>query len=164
MLRGWKRSPTLVAMSAVREATFLLLATLAAAIGTHLLHPRAPQWFAKDEPLAVDEVTPDVIQQKWRGEVLWIDARSRAAYNAAHIPGALLLNEQEANALMFEHIEKLQGNSRPIVVYCDGHACQASRKIAAYLRERLPGAEIYVMRGGWKAWEDRRGDVQRQRD
>jgi rhodanese-related sulfurtransferase len=144
-----------------REAALLLLATLAAAIGTHFLHPRAPQWFAKNEPLAADEVTPDLVQQKWRGEVLWIDARSRQAFTAGHIPGALLLNEQDAEALMFEHIDKLQGNTKPIVVYCDGHACQASRKIAAYLRERLPGMQIYVLRGGWKAWEDRRGDVER---
>jgi rhodanese-related sulfurtransferase len=139
-------------MSAVRQAAIILLATLIAATGTHFLHPRAPQWFAKDEPLAADEVTIDLIQQKWNGNVLWIDARSRDAYTAAHIPDALSLNEQEADAQMFEHIDKLQDNTRPIIVYCDDHACQASRKIAAYLRERLPGSAIYVLRGGWKAW------------
>jgi rhodanese-related sulfurtransferase len=138
----------------MRETALILLATLVAATGTHFLHPRAPQWFVKDEPLAADEVTLDSIQQKWHGDVLWIDARPREAFDAAHIPGALMLNEQAADALMFEHIETLQNNTKPVVVYCDGHACQASRKMAAYLRERLPGSAIYVLRGGWKAWED----------
>jgi rhodanese-related sulfurtransferase len=133
----------------------LLLATVLAAAGTHLLHPRAPQWFVKNEPLAADEVTLDMVQQKWRGEVLWLDARPRHAYAKAHIPGALLLNEQERDTLLFEHIDKLQDTTKPIVVYCDGHACQASRKIAAYLRERMPGAEIYVLKGGWDAWMEK---------
>ena len=142
-------------MTSLREAGLILVATFLAAVGTHFAHPRAPQWFAKDEPLAADEVTLDLIQQKWNGDVLWIDARPRQAYTAAHIPDALLLNEQEADALMFEHIEKLQSTTKPIVVYCDGHACQASRKMATYLRERLPGVTIYVLRGGWKAWTDK---------
>ena len=34
------------------------------------------------------------------------------------------------------------------------HRNTLSRKMAAYLRERLPGSAIYVLRGGWKAWED----------
>jgi rhodanese-related sulfurtransferase len=138
----------------MRETALILLATLVAATGTHFLHPRAPQWFVKDEPLAADEVTLDSIQQQWHGVVLWIDARPRDAFVAAHFPGALMLNEQAADALMFEHIETLQNNTKPVVVYCDGHACQASRKMAAYLRERLPGSAIYVLRGGWKVWED----------
>lgn len=141
------------AMTFLREAAILLLVVALAAAGTHFLHPRAPQWFAEDEPLAADEVTLELVQRIWKGDVVWIDARPREAYRTAHIPGALLLNEQEADALLFEHFEKLQSGTRPIVVYCDGHACQASRKMAAYLRERLPGADIRVLRGGWKAWQ-----------
>jgi rhodanese-related sulfurtransferase len=142
-------------MSSLREAFLLLLATVLAAIGTHFLHPRAPQWFVKNEPLAADEVTLDIIDQKWRGDVLWLDARPRHFYTKAHIPGALLLNEQERDTLLFEHIDKLQDSKKPLVVYCDGHACQASRKIATFLRERMPGTEVYVLKGGWKSWTDR---------
>ncbi len=139
-------------MSPLREASILLMAILLAAAGTQWLHPRAPQWFAADEPLAADEVTLDLVQRRWHGDVLWIDARPRQQYAAAHIPGALLLNEQEVDALMFEHIDTLQDNKQPIVVYCDDHACQASRRIAAYLREHLPGSGVFVLRGGWSAW------------
>lgn len=142
-------------MSPLREAAVLLLATLVAASGTALLHPRAPHWYVQQEALADDEVTLEMIDRNWGGEVMWIDARTRDLHAKSHIPGALLLNEQEADALMFEHMEKLQDNTKPIVVYCDGHVCQASRKVAAYLRERLPGASVYVLHGGWDAWRTR---------
>ncbi|MFZ4764798.1 MAG: rhodanese-like domain-containing protein [Roseimicrobium sp.] len=135
----------------LREVLVLALCTLLAAAGTHLFHPRAPAWFQRDEPLAADEVTLDLVAQRWHGQVLWIDARPRADYVKGHAPGALLLNEEEANQLLFDHFEQLQDNNKPIVVYCDDRACQASRKMAAFLRERLPSASIYVLRGGWAA-------------
>ena len=135
--------------TALRQAVILLACTLIAGVGTHFLHPRAPAWFARDEPLAADEVSLEIIRQKWPDGVLWIDARSRKAFDAAHVPGALLLNEQERDALLMEHFTVLQDNQKPIVIYCDGHACQASRKIADHLRERLPDSEVFVLRGGW---------------
>lgn len=141
-------------LGAATQAAVILLLSAAAAVGTHFLHPRAPQWYVQQEPLSPDEVTVEIVREKWGGGVVWVDARPREAHEEAHIPGALLLNEQEADALLFEHIEKLQDSAKPIVVYCDGHACQASRKMAKYLRERLPGAEIYVLRGGWNAWQE----------
>lgn len=141
------------AMQTVKQASLLLAFTLLAAVAAHFLHPRAPVWFLEDEPPASGEVTLEHIREKWHGDVLWVDARTRGQYEAAHIPGALLLNEQEADALLFDHFAKLQDNRKPIVVYCDAHACQSSRKMAAYLRERLPGAQVVVLRGGWKVWQ-----------
>ena len=74
--------------------------TLLAALGTHLWHPRAPVWFEQKQPLGADEVTLAMVAEKWRGDVLWIDARPRTAYLASHVQGALLLNEQEADHLL----------------------------------------------------------------
>jgi rhodanese-related sulfurtransferase len=142
---------------ALGQATIILLAALLAAAGTHFLHPKAPVWYAVEEPLKEDEVTLALIQERWHGEVLWVDARLRKEYETAHVPEALLLNEQEADQLLFDYFEKLQDNKRPIVVYCGSEACQSSRKIADYLRKRLPGMEIYVLKGGWKAWLEGQG-------
>lgn len=127
--------------------------TALAALGTYLWHPRAPAWFEQQVPLASDEVTLAMVAEKWRGEVLWIDARPRAAYLAGHVKGALLINEEEADQLLFENFEVLQDNRKPIVVYCDERGCQASRRMAAYLRERLPGMDIRVLRGRWQEWK-----------
>ena len=150
-------TPTTTSLSSApslwREVLCLMLFTLLAASGTHLWHPRAPVWFEQKEPLGADEVTLAMIAGTWRGEVLWIDARSRADYLAGHIPGALLLNEQEADQLLFEHFELLQDNRKPVVVYCDERGCQASRRMASYLRDRLPGMDIRVLRGRWQEWK-----------
>lgn len=136
-------------MKTIGQAVVILVLTLAAAAGTQRWHPRAPAWYVDQQPLADDEVTLAQVQEKWNGEVLWIDARPRSDYEAGHVPGALLLNEQEADQLMFDLFEKLQDNQKPIVVYCSGEACQASRKIRQYLKERIAAQDIFVLRGGW---------------
>ena len=41
--------------------------------------------------------------------------------------------------------------ARPVVVYCEGRACEASRKVTQRLRESMGLEEVYYLRGGWKA-------------
>lgn len=140
-------------MTAFRQAFFILAAVLLAAIGTHFLHSRAPAWYMVEEPVREDEVTMQDISTRWNHDVLWIDARPRSEFEAGHIPGALLLNEQEADNLLFEYFEKLQDNDKPIIIYCDSADCQASQKIKQYLLERLPLTNLYILKGGWEAWQ-----------
>ena len=144
-------------MSAVREAALLILVTLVAATATHYFHPRAPSWYLSDELLRDDEVTLEIIARRWHNDVVWIDARPRKQFDAGHVPSALLINEESADQLLMQHFEKLQDNEKPVVVYCGSEACQASKKIAAYLRDKLPLTKIYVLRGGWSAWSHSNG-------
>ncbi len=136
-------------MKAAREVVILLALSLVAAAGTHLFHPRAPSWYLDSGPVADDEVTISQIEARWKGDVLWIDARVRSQFLNGHVPGALLINEQERDQQLFENIAVLQDNKKPIVIYCDSGACQASRKIRQYLVERMPVEQIFVLRGGW---------------
>lgn len=142
-----------------RSALLLLALTILAAVATHAWHPKAPAWYLTQEPLKDDEVDIQTIQSRWQGNVMWIDARLREHFDKAHIPGALLLNDQERDALLIEHIEKLQDNTKPVVIYCDGHACQASRKMRTYLMETMAMQNVWVLRGGWPAWEKARGTI-----
>ena len=144
-------------MIALRQALLLLFLTALAAVGTQYLHPRAPQWYLSEEPLKKDEVTLQMVGDKWQGHVLWIDARIRSQYEAGHVPSALSLNEEELDTQLTELFPLLQDNTKPVVVYCGSEACHASRKMADYLRERLPTEEIYVLRGGWSAWSSAHG-------
>ena len=144
-------------MRAVRDAILLLALALAAGAGTHFLHPRAPAWFEVEEPPGRDEVTLEAIARDWKNEVLWIDARPRGQFDQGHVPGAINLNEQELEEQLIGHIDLLQDNSRPMVVYCDSGACRASRRIRDYLAPRFPTQEIFVLRGGWPAWEKAHG-------
>jgi rhodanese-related sulfurtransferase len=137
----------------IKGAVLLLALTAVAAVSTQMFHPRAPLWYEVQEPPVEGELTVAEVQQRWHGEVLWVDARMREAFDKAHVPSAILINEQELDALLLEHIEVLQDNRKPIVVYCDGHACKASHKMRRYLMEHLGFMDIYVLKGGFPAWQ-----------
>lgn len=138
-------------MKVWRELVILVVLSVVAAMGTHFFHPRAPAWYLDSGPTAEDEVTVAQVEAKWKGDVLWIDARERAQFDKKHVSGALLINEQERDQLLFENIALLQDNQKPIVVYCDSGSCQSSRKIRQYLVERMPIEQIFVLHGGWDA-------------
>lgn len=140
-------------MKALRQAFILLTLSAAAAAATHLWHPNAPVWYLADESPAEGEVTIKEVQERWNGDVLWIDARIRERYNEEHIPGALLLNEYERDDLLLEHLEKLQVSGKPIVVYCDAATCEASHKMRDYLTQNVGLPEVWVLTGGWPAWK-----------
>lgn len=139
--------------SAIRQAVILVLFASAAAWVTHAWHPRAPALYLVEEPLRDDEISMQAIQERWQGKVLWIDARIQEQYDAGHVPGALLLNEQGFEQQLFNYLDALQTNTKPVVVYCSAAKCDASRKVLERLKQTLPIEKAFVLKGGWKAWE-----------
>jgi rhodanese-related sulfurtransferase len=100
-----------------------------------------------------DEIT--VADAKALGTAaLWIDARSRADYEAGHVEGALLLNEESWTELFIPVIERWQPGT-PVIVYCDSHGCQASRKVAERLRVEAGIDNAKVLRGEWSEVQTR---------
>ena len=86
------------------------------------------------------------------GQVLWIDARPRAKFDAGHIPSALLLNETEWEQLLGPVLEAWSPEVT-VVVYCDSGQCQLSHHVARRL-EREAGFEgVRILKGGWEAWK-----------
>jgi rhodanese-related sulfurtransferase len=83
--------------------------------------------------------------------VLWIDARPAAEYDAGHVPGALLLNEDTWDDRI-EPVLLAWTPGQTVLVYCSSHGCDASRQVAARLRRDYELPEVYVLRGGWEAW------------
>ena len=139
--------------SAIRQAGFLVFLTTAAALATHAWHPRAPALYLIQEPLRDDEVSMQVIQERWEGDVLWIDARIQEQFDAEHIPGALLLNEQGFDQQLFNYLDTLQANTKPVIVYCNAAKCDASRHVLERLKQTLPIEHAFVLKGGWQAWQ-----------
>jgi rhodanese-related sulfurtransferase len=127
----------------------LLALSLCGAAGTHFFHPAAPAWYLTAAPLAEDEITLTQIHTDFPQGVLWLDARPTAQYTEAHIPDALPLNEEDFDQQLFNLLETLQSNEKPIIIYCGGEQCQASRKIRQRLLESLPLDQVFVLRGGW---------------
>lgn len=144
----------------IRQALILLLLTALAATATHFWHPAAPVWYLADVIAGEGEVTLNDIETQWKGDVLWIDARTRERYDQEHIPGALLLNEYERDQLLLEHLEKLQVSGKPIVIYCDAMKCEASHQMRDYLMKNVGLPEVWVLTGGWPAWKEAQKQLQ----
>lgn len=130
----------------LREAGALLALALLPAIVSGAAQL---QWRGA-EPLAKGEVTLATVEA-WPKPVQWVDARPRAKFDAGHAPEAVRLNEDEWNALVPAFLDAWDPE-RPIVVYCDGGACDASHAVAKRLREELQLENVWVLKGGWDAW------------
>jgi rhodanese-related sulfurtransferase len=113
-----------------------------------LAHPRAPSWSAPrlqdDEILLADAL-------RLGRDVLWLDARTAAAFDRGHIPGSLLLNEDRWEALVPAVVEAWRPGCT-IVVYCDWGNCDSSRRVAGRLASEMEWDHIYLLHGGWDAW------------
>ena len=108
------------------------------------------QWNA-ETPASKGEVTMAIVHN-WGDKVLWVDARTRAKYEHAHIPGAILLNEDEWNSLISPSLDAWDPDI-PVIVYCDGGSCEASHAVADRLRKEYPQiTKLHVLKGGWGAW------------
>lgn len=140
-------------LRATRQALILLLLSAAAAWATYTWHPRAPALHLIQEPLRDDEVSMQAIHERWNNDVLWIDARPQEQFDVGHVPGALLLNEQNFDNQLFHHLDALQTNKKPIVVYCSAAKCDASRNILERLKQMFALENAFVLKGGWKAWQ-----------
>ena len=86
-------------------------------------------------------------------DVIWIDARNQSDYDSGHIPDAILLNNSNWDAGIDNLMGAWLATPQPIVVYCSSEQCDTSKQIAQKLRDALPEAEIYSLKGGWEAWE-----------
>lgn len=87
-------------------------------------------------------------------KVIWVDARAIEKFEKSHLPDALFFDEDDWDRGFFELMNTWLVQPRPIVVYCGSESCNTSQRIAERLRESLPDAEIYHLKGGWDAWQE----------
>lgn len=144
-------------MKVIRQALLLLLLSAGAAVGAFYFHPRAPALYAFEEPARDDEVTLAQIRERWKGDVLWLDARPNDQFDRGHVPGAALLNEQHFDEQVLAMLDTLQTNTKPVIIYCGGEKCEASRKMRGKLLQIVSLDECYVLKGGWPAWKTAQG-------
>ena len=69
------------------------------------------------------------------------------------MPGAVSLNEQNFDQALFEQIATLQDLKKPVIIYCGSEKCDASRKIKEQLLQRVPLENVFILKGGWQAWQ-----------
>lgn len=85
-----------------------------------------------------NQKTPEVSTEQLRrilveGSAIVLDTRTRAEFDAGHIPGARNLDAPAAEQVAA--VVRLVGGdkSAPLVLYCNGPFCQASRRLAEQL-------------------------------
>jgi rhodanese-related sulfurtransferase len=133
------------------QAAFLLLMGALIGVGFNALHPGKLPWTRVSTE--VDASIPTVnMTQAWmeyqKGHVQFVDARSPSEYAAGHLPGALSIPEEGAEA----QVGKLSiPAGKEIVIYCSDPTCPKSSRLASLLQKHgVKG--IRVMPEGWAGW------------
>ena len=135
--------------SVVRQILFLLGLAFLPAIGQALYYRGEVSW--RQPP--VDSAPVSVAEAKeWGAAVLWIDARGEEPFTKAHVPGAMRLDEDEWNTLL-PAVLAAWSPERKVVVYCSRETCNLSHDVAERLRHEVQLKNVYVLQGGWEAWE-----------
>lgn len=142
-------SPPVAATNAVAEPTNQSLAAVvpvpsqpppaALAAPPQYVPPTGTTW-AEVEPLAL------------KGAVVLVDARGRAAYDAGHIPGAVLLPEPPSAEELAAFRAQYPTNSH-LVVYCSSTSCSLSFKLAHRLAREAGYTFVQYMTGGYLDWQ-----------
>ena len=132
----------------VRQAAAIVLLAAIPALAAALWHPHKPVWTRSVGDLP--EISWDQARALKNG-VLWIDARKADDFRRGHIDNALSLDEARWEDSLPAVIAAWQPGAA-IVVYCDGAECGLSRSVARRLRRELGVSEVYVLKGGWRAW------------
>jgi rhodanese-related sulfurtransferase len=101
--------------------------------------------------LKADEVCLQQISPT--AKILWVDARLRKDWQRNGMPGSVLWNLDPAEDLLaFESEIAMRIVETPrVIVYCGDENCGISRQVAERIRNLQLGAEVSVLRGGWRA-------------
>lgn len=101
-----------------------------------------------ERKLAYETDSWDLNEMLTSGEkIVVVDARSFAAYQVAHIPGAVSIPHRSMNAETTRELDK----DALIVTYCDGIGCNASTKGALNMAKL--GFTVKELIGGLDWWK-----------
>lgn len=117
-----------------------------------------PERGVKCDPQQLEsgEVCLETVQQEWKGEVIWVDARSEKEWKAKRVAGAIFVAESDMDRFLSEPATMQQigmagVEGKRLVVYCATDACGSSKAVAERIRESGLHDHVYALRGGWKA-------------
>lgn len=141
---------------------FLLVAAVLGLIGNALLPQGldlSRDYFPRPEhgfPVyGIEEMEMLVPVAQAGPEVLILDARKQAEFEAGHIPGARLCDSHRQESYL-PSIRPLLKDAFEIIVYCAGGECEDSIFLATDLvyREGADPDAIRIFEGGMEAWRN----------
>ncbi len=135
-------------MKSIYQIAILIAISASAASMTWLLNDPYSKTIAHCDPASLkpDEICFDQVT----GNVLWIDARSRAEWQKNGYPNSILWNlDPKEDALKMEADAAMKIiDFKTVIVYCSSEACGTSRQIAEKIRKLDLGPEIKILHGG----------------
>ncbi len=139
-------------MNALGQLAALVGISLVATVGTYWIKGPPGRTFSCDPAtLKSGEVCLEQISQD--AKVLWVDARLRRDWEKDGLPGSVLWNLDSGEDMQaFEAVVAMRIMETPrVIVYCGDENCGLSHQIADKIRGLQLGAEVSVLRGGWRA-------------
>lgn len=142
-------------MRTIREACFILLVAGLAALAT---------WWVKGSPERLFRCDPATLlpyelclkDVPMDSPLTWVDARSRQEWMANGLEGSILWNLDESEDQQLFEVEaatRILENPN-VVVYCGSENCGLSKQVAARIEALQLGANVKVLKGGWRALRD----------
>jgi rhodanese-related sulfurtransferase len=92
----------------------------------------------------------DALQSFAKGEILFVDARPREAFEKGHIRGAISVPYSFVEALPQEAVDRIKGHTT-VIVYCNSKDAERSRLMAGELSESGVKGVSYL-EGGFLEW------------
>ena len=133
-----------------RQAVLLLGLAFLPAIGQAVYHRSSAPW---NEPALKEGEVRLTQARDWGDSVIWVDARPDEHFQRDHIPLAVQLNQDRWDELLPQFLEKWSPDKR-VVIYCSTLSCALSHEVAMRLRKDAGIPNVYVLNGGWEAWQD----------
>jgi rhodanese-related sulfurtransferase len=142
-------------MSIGLQLAIIAAISLAAAGLTYLVKgPPARSHLCDPATRKADEICLSEITNQ--SDILWVDARSRGAWQKNGLPSSILWNldpTEDMQAFEANNAEKIAAAQR-VVIYCGDENCGISRQVAERIRKLDLGPQVLVLNGGWRALKD----------
>ncbi len=104
----------------------------------------------------------EVLERIEEGFGLLIDAREEKEFNLGHLPGALNLPAIEFGE-KFEEIGPTLPPDLPLIVYCQGGACDESDTVLRHLKT-LGFENLSQYPGGWLDWKEKEFPIETEEE
>ena len=142
-------------MSIGLQLAIIAAISLAAAGLTYLVKgPPARSHLCDPATRKADEICLSEITNQ--SDILWVDARSRGAWQKNRLPSSILWNldpTEDMQAFEANNAEKIAAAQR-VVIYCGDENCGISHQVADRILGLELNAEVSVLRGGWRALKE----------
>ena len=135
------------------EALALLCVVVLLGLGSFKVQHQGPyfQAYSAARDLGLKTLSLEQGQAHFEArDAIFVDARSKVAFDYAHIPRALSLpSDSELSTELVEGLKR----TKLVIVYCDNENCGAAARVAQKLTESGL-TEVVVLDQGWDGWLD----------